>query len=646
MTRFLAALLFALALLPPAFSVRAEEHISFYQSDIAVAKTGTVTVTETITAVGEGDKIRRGIYRDMPLTQKDADGNTIRVDFKILSVERDGESEPYHTENISGGIRIYIGDADTLLSLGPHTFTIAYETGRQIRFFDSHDELYWNAIGTEWAFPIREGLAKVTLPPGVEPQDTAVFTGALGSTDRDARVTRESGQVVFSTTQGLRPGEGLTIAIKMPKGSIDPPSALDQRAWWLRDHLPMLLAGAGLIVVLAYYSFAWNRVGRDPERGVLVPRWDAPDNISPALVNYIDNKGFSDGGWTALSAAALSLAVSGHVVLDDLKSAIVIRSTGKAADASMPTGERNLLDAVTSRDGTLTIDKENGPAVQTVGNAFRSAMEKEHRNKYYHANKTYIFLGLALSALSIVSIFVFGDPDEATAGLILVPVFISFVLGTSMIGIGSSMLRARSLVARIAAVILMAFFSFVALILLAGLALVAYQTMDLAIELPLMAAIGGIILTNAVFYFLMGAPTPIGTKMMDGIDGLRQYMMLAERDRMNMAGAPQMSPQHFEKLLPYAVALGVEKPWSKTFQTWLAAATASAAASAAYLPAWYSGDGLSAGSFGDRMGNFSSSMSSTMASSLPPPPSSDSSGFSSSSGSSGGGGGGGGGGGW
>jgi hypothetical protein len=79
-------------------------------------------------------------------------------------------------------------------------------------------------------------------------------------------------------------------------------------------------------------------------------------------------------------------------------------------------------------------------------------------------------------------------------------------------------------------------------------------------------AVGGIVLLNILYVFIMGAPTPLGAKMMDGIDGLRQYLTLAEKDRMNMAGAPEMSPQHFEKLLPYAVALGVEKPWSRTFE--------------------------------------------------------------------------------
>ena len=131
---------------------------------------------------------------------------------------------------------------------------------------------------------------------------------------------------------------------------------------------------------------------------------------------------------------------------------------------------------------------------------------------------------------------------------------------------------------------------------------------------------------------------------MDEIEGLRIYLTLAEKDRMNMRGAPEMSPQHFETLLPYAVALGVEKPWSRTFETWLATAAAGAAA-ASYAPTWYSGD--SATGFGDRIGGFSSSMASTIASAIPAPAaSSSSSGFSSGGGFSGGGGGGGGGGGW
>ena len=621
---------------------QAAEYIASYRSDISVARDGTVTVIETIRANAEGNAIRRGIYRDIPLTL-DAGGSIINVDFNLLSVRRDGREEPYHTENIDNGVRVYIGDAGTLLEHGEHTFEITYETNRQIRFFDTHDELYWNAIGNQWAFPVLEGSAKVTVPTGVDIEDTVFFTGFQGATGKDARVARGGNVAMFTLTRRLEAGEGLTVAVKMPVGSIDRPTAAEERIWWLKDNLGLLLAGGGLFLVFGYYSLAWRSAGRDPQKGVLVPRWDAPEGISPALVNYIDNRGFSDGGWTALSAAALNLAVKGHVVLEDLKSSLVIRATGGAA-SGLPTGESRLLKSVQSNGGTLTVDKDNGSKVRTAGSDFRSAMEKEHRGKYYLANWAYIVLGVVLSAAVLVAIFAFGSIEEDTAALIIVPVFISFFLGTSVIGIGRTIFRSRSLVSRMAAVVMLAFFSFVALTILGGFLLFAYQSMDTIRQMPLLAAVGAIVLINAVFFFLMGAPTPIGRKMMDGIDGLRQYLTLAEKDRMNMAGAPEMSPKHFETLLPFAVALGVEKPWSRAFEAWLA--TAAAGAAAAYTPTWYAGDAFHSGSFSDRMGGFTGSMASTMSSSLPAPPSSSSSGFSSGGGSSGGGGGGGGGGGW
>ena len=100
-----------------------------------------------------------------------------------------------------------------------------------------------------------------------------------------------------------------------------------------------------------------------------------------------------------------------------------------------------------------------------------------------------------------------------------------------------------------------------------------------------------LVMTNLLFFFLMGAPTRLGRTRTDEIEGLKRYLTVAEKDRMNMAGAPQMSPEHYETLLPYAMALGVEKPWSHAFQSWLAiAAAAGVAAAAAYHgPNWYRG---------------------------------------------------------
>ena len=621
----------------------AEEVIRSYHADIQVATDATLTIRETITVNAEGNEIRRGIFRDFPLYAVDAAGRRMKVDFELLSVERDGEPEANHTETISGGIRIYAGSADTFLSPGEYTYRFTYKTGRQIRYFDDHDELYWNVTGNGWQFPIEEASATVSLPDGATPTKTAVYTGSQGSTESDARVVPGSGGLEFETTGALGPQEGLTIVLGFPKGVVAAPTAGQSRWWFLRDNINAILGFGGLFLVFAYYLRSWVAVGRDPDGGVIVPRWDPPEGISPALVNYIDNKGFSGAGWTALSASLIDLAVHGYVELDDLEKSIVVRRTGKAPPTTLPGGQASLLAELGDAGNTFTIDKKNGKRVESAGRKFRSAIEKEHRGKYYRANSGYFAGGVALSIAALVALFVFGTLEEDTIGLMFIPTFFSVFFGAFGVAIGKGMSRNSSLISKIVSIVVLTVIGFVGFSILSLVLVAAVFDLADAGQTEVVIAVGAIVLLNLLFFFLMGAPTPIGRKMMDGIEGLRTYMTLAEKDRLNMQGAPKMSPSHYETLLPYAVALGVEKPWTSTFETWLASAAAGAAA-ASYQPAWYHGD-LSRG-VGDRIGGFSSAMASTMASTIPQPVKSSSSGFSSGGGFSGGGGGGGGGGGW
>jgi uncharacterized membrane protein YgcG len=636
---------FALLLVLSARAATAEEFIASFDSAIQLEKSGAMTVAETITVNAEGDRIRRGIFRDFPLTFRDAGGRRRSVDFSVVSVKRDGRDEPWHTESVTGGIRIYAGSEDVTISPGRHQYVFTYKTNRQIRYFDDHDELYWNVTGNGWIFPIRSAVATVTFPRGVVPEDLAVFTGPVGATGKDARANVDDGRLIVATTAPLGAEEGLTFAAKLPKGAIDPPSADQESSWWFSDNRDYFIGFGGLILVFLYYTRSWLKVGRDPAQEIVVPRWDPPAGISPALVNYIDNRGFSGQGWTALSATALDLAVRGYVTLEDLKDSIVIRRADKPlGKEKLQAGEAELLKAVGRAGDTLTIDKANGEKVKSVGQSFRSSIEREHRGKYYNSNAGYITGGVILSAAALVALFVFGSLEPDTIALMIIPIGISVFLSVFVAGFAKALHRGRSLVGKIFAVIAIAIAVFVGLSILSAVVLALGSSLMEFHETPMLFAVGGIVLFNILYFFIMGAPTPLGAKMTAGVDGLRQYLTLAEKDRMNMAGAPQMSPQHFETLLPYAVALGVEKPWSRTFETWLAAAAAGAAA-AAYSPAWYSGN-FNSGSFSDRIGGFSSSMASTIASTIPsPPPSSSSSGFSG-GGSSGGGGGGGGGGGW
>ncbi len=172
----LGALAVALLILcaSPAF---AEERITDYASDITVAQTGALTVTETIYVISEGDEIRHGIFRDFPTTYKDKAGRRVHVGFDVLGATRDGHAEPYSIDSVDAGERVKIGNPDVLVESGPHTYTLAYTTDRQIGFFADHDELYWNATGNFWDFPIDHAEATIKLPFGAKIKQSAFYTG-------------------------------------------------------------------------------------------------------------------------------------------------------------------------------------------------------------------------------------------------------------------------------------------------------------------------------------------------------------------------------------------------------------------------------------------------------------------------------------
>ena len=147
----------------------------------------------------------------------------------------------------------------------------------------------------------------------------------------------------------------------------------------------------------------------------------------------------------------------------------------------------------------------------------------------------------------------------------------------------------------------------------------------------------------ALMLFLIGAPTLLGSRVLSRIKGFKLYLETAEKERLNFVGEPQMTVARFETILPYAIALGVEKPWTERFESELAR-HAIADASSGYSPSWHHGTNFNSGTMSRDIAALSSGMSAAMIAAQPA--SSSSSGFSGGGGSSGGGGGGGGGGGW
>ncbi|MFO0792744.1 MAG: DUF2207 domain-containing protein [Candidatus Brocadiaceae bacterium] len=381
----------------------AEEKILQFHSDITVHEDSTMTVCETIKVVSEGREIRHGIYRDFPTKYK---GGTVGmeyvVSFDIASVTRDGEPEDYFIKAMPNGKRIYIGKKEVFINPGEHTYTILYKTDRQIGFFNDHDELYWNVTGNGWVFPIDEVSATVYLPAGI-PRETIVRDGYTGSYgERGTRYKSwcdDVGDIHFVTTVSLRSHEGLTIVTSWPKGFIKPPNLYMRWWYFICDAKVLLIAGLGILVLLAYYFFTWSRVGRDPKKGVVIPIYTPPLGLSPAAIRYILKMGYHN---KVFAASLINLAVNGYLTIKENSKYLLEKKPRPDPNQKLSQEEESLYIYLPE---TLELKQENYAIISSLIETLKDSLRKSLTKRYFVTNMVYLVPGMGISLTLIIGEF-------------------------------------------------------------------------------------------------------------------------------------------------------------------------------------------------------------------------------------------------
>ena len=638
MRRLLLSLLAAFGLAFPG-AAAAEERILHYLSDVAVEADGTLDVIETIRVRSEANRIDHGIYRDFPTRYTNIAGRQVRVGFEVLAVQRDGADEPWKTERRGNGVRIYAGDAETHVPPGEHVYAIRYRTTRQLGFFDDHDELYWNATGNGWVFPIDVAEARIRLPRAVPFGLRAVYTGPEGSSGGNAEVVSERpGEIVFRTTAPLGPEEGLTVAARWEKGVVTPPPP-PAAAWlWLQDNGPAAAGALALLGLLAYYFHAWRSAGRDPKPGTMVPIFAPPDGLSAAAMRYITRMGADS---RAFAAALVELGVGGHVRLSEEdggffgKDKTTIERT--AGRSTVPDAEAAMLARLFAGGDSILMDQKNHATFSATKSALEKKLKGLYEGRLFVRNQVWAIRGMVLMLTALIvpaAAVLLSAPDDYGRGDVAVAAAALLLLSASigLYWLSRGPLHAMSIAAKILAVFL-AVIGMVAGVVTIGNAFESGRIVPLLI--PLLAL--PVVLTA---FSWMAAPTREGRAVLDRIAGFKHYLSVAEEERLEALHPPDKTPELFERYLPYAIALKVENDWASRFTSVLAAAAASGQTR---TMGWYSGHSdpwNDPGDFADRVGG---SLASSVSSASTAP---GSSGGSGGGGSSGGGGGGGGGGGW
>jgi hypothetical protein len=384
----------------PAFAV---ERISHFDSTIRVNANGLIHVTETIVVASEGNQIRHGIYRDFPTERGRTWWGKHRTTFSLESVRLDGEPEPSYSQRFEGGVRLYIGNKARLLTPGRHVYTIVYISDRQIGFFPDHDELNWNVTGNAWQFPIEYVRAEIHLPDGATIKNTAAHTGAVGSTDQGGAITRPSdNRVSFNSTRTFSAGEGFTVVATWDKGAVAPPTLRQKLHGMKTDNPGLVIVLLSLVIITIYYLLTWWHFGRDPERGIIIPQYDPPRGLSPAACRYILHMDWDEKAFTA---AIINMAAHGFLRMQQLSDGIfTLSKTGKTArEARLSAGERLIANKLFDKTWTsIALRPERHEEISSATQGLRGALEQEHDHVHFVHNSSIPFIGLFVSALSLI----------------------------------------------------------------------------------------------------------------------------------------------------------------------------------------------------------------------------------------------------
>jgi uncharacterized membrane protein YgcG len=505
-----------------------------------------------------------GIHRTLPIEYPGPHGTNYTLFIKVHSVTDQDGNKLKYESSIKNGYR----DLKIYVPGAVDTsrqVNIQYEVLNGVRFFDQYGELYWNVTGNDWEVPIDHAAAFVLFPDKAAGQLRAQgFTGMYGSHDQDLKAEAKGNQVSFESNNPLPMRGGLTLDVYIPKGVLNEPGAFTRAGWFLRSNGIILLPIFSFVVM---FTMWWYK-GRDPDPGMSVaPMYEPPKDMSPAEAGSRIDDSVDPRDVTS---TIVDLAVRGYLHIEEKQ-------------------EKVLFFKSTDYIFKLLKQRNEWTDLQAHENAMLSNMFANSDVIHLSDLKNRFYLALPgikkniLSELKNKGMYSV-DPDSANAYRVLAVLIIAapFIV-LQVTGMAQFFLAPG-----------VAIFSIIA-------------------ALVIVVLIGR----------LMTAKTLRGVRTVVQIKGFREFMDRVDGDRLRT-----MPADTFEKFLPFAMALGVEKHWAHAFQGIIQSP-----------PSWYTGT-YPGGYFNPIF--FTSSMSSLSSSTYEaftaaPRASSSGSGFSSGGGFSGGG---------
>jgi hypothetical protein len=294
---------------PPALRAQRLLEIRRFDALIAVDPDASIDVTETIEARFNGKW--NGIYRKVPAQYRTPQGFNWSIRLELVSATDDqGNALRTETSRESHYVqyKIWVPGAED----ATRTIALRYRARNALRFFEEHDELYWNVTGDEWDVPLGMVTAAITLPQGATGVRATAFNGVQGATLREAELTQSASGIAIRMPRPLEFREGVTAVVGWNKGVVREPTRLDRAAGFLASNWPLGIPFAVLATMLAI----WRRRGRDPRQRPITVQYEPPTDLTPAEAGTLTDERVD---MRDITATVVDLAVRGFLKIEEVE---------------------------------------------------------------------------------------------------------------------------------------------------------------------------------------------------------------------------------------------------------------------------------------------------------------------------------------
>lgn len=540
-----------------------QEKIYNFNSQLTISNDATLTVTENIKIRSEGKIFKHGLYRVLPL-RRNINNKSQKVAYQLISVQKNGKSEPYFTKEKDGYLYIYVGDKNKSLPKGNYTYTLKYSSKGQIGYFDKYDEIYWNVNGFHWNFPIQKISAKVILPTKSKALQKSCYVGKAGATKQNCKSKITNSNTVIFSTRNIAAKENLTIAVGFNKGVVAVVSS--ENTW----DIP--LWGFALLMLGGFWGygfFTWRLWGKNPTAPTPYPQFNPPQNMSPAFMNYAQKeKVDAENGFTA---SIINLAIKGYLQIEEKKTknlgmftqrTILLHKKRKSI-GKLPKEERVIFKKIFDDIDVFVLDGKPDGYLLFVLSSYTNSLESQLKPLMKKGRNR----GLIIVPILFFIAFLVGS-------YFIVPTYLGTFIIAAFLGTAASIFVLNLLVFKV--------IQKVSKPLRPKTEVKWYKIVSFLSSLGLFFYFGKDSIDEGAYFFLFLCAFFIWSifkyvkiihkrpkelvAMQSDIKGFKMYLGAAEERQLQMFNPPQLTPEIFEKLLPYAIVLGVDKIWGKRFE--------------------------------------------------------------------------------